>query len=218
MAALRRKRGPMHEINVVPYIDVMLVLLVIFMVTAPLITPSVIDLPTVGKASAPRVVPLEVFVRADQGLVVRTRDGNGRIIDEAQVSRADLAKVLKNARGANEELSVLVGGDKDARYEAVLQVMDELRKQGEQRVGLQVKLSQCARPPLRIAGASPRSARRSRFPRSPMWSSSRCYSSVCASRARRPPPWRWSCGSRRPPRHRRRWWRSRSRRRLRPRW
>ena len=132
----------MHEINVVPYIDVMLVLLVIFMVTAPLITPSVIDLPTVGKASAPRVVPLEVFVRADQGLVVRTRDGNGRIIDEASVSRADLAKVLKNARAKNEELSVLVGGDKNARYESVLQVMDELRKQGIQRVGLQVRVQQ----------------------------------------------------------------------------
>src|SRR4029077_9305718 len=159
MAALRRKRGPMHEINVVPYIDVMLVLLVIFMVTAPLITPSVIDLPTVGKASAPRVVPLEVYVRADQGLVVRKRDGNGRIIDEANVSRADLAKVLKSARGANEDLSVLVGGDKsarganedlsvlvggdkNARYESVLQVMDELRKQGIQKIGLQVRVQQ----------------------------------------------------------------------------
>ena len=63
MPALRRKHGPMHDINVVPYIDVMLVLLVIFMVTAPLITPSVIDLPTVGKASAPRVVPLEVAAK-----------------------------------------------------------------------------------------------------------------------------------------------------------
>ena len=132
----------MHEINVVPYIDVMLVLLVIFMVTAPLITPSVIDLPTVGKASAPRVVPLEVYVRADQGLVGRKRAGIGRIFDEAQVSRADLAKVLKNARGSNEELSVLVGGDKNARYESVLQVMDELRKQGIQRVGLQVRVQQ----------------------------------------------------------------------------
>ena len=142
MAELRRKRGPMHDINVVPYIDVMLVLLVIFMVTAPLITPAVIDLPTVGKASAPRVVPLEVYVRADQGLVVRKRDGNGRIIDEASVSRADLAKVLKSARGANEDLSVLVGGDKNARYESVLQVMDELRKQGVQRVGLQVRVQQ----------------------------------------------------------------------------
>ena len=132
----------MHEINVVPYIDVMLVLLVIFMVTAPLITPSVIDLPTVGKASQPRVVPLEVFVKADQGLVIRTRDGNGRIVDEQSVARSDLAKVLKSARAKDEDLSVLVGGDKNARYEAVLQVMDELRKQGIQKVGLQVRVAQ----------------------------------------------------------------------------
>jgi biopolymer transport protein TolR len=142
MPALHRKRGPMHEINVVPYVDVMLVLLVIFMVTAPLVTPAIIDLPTVGKASQPRVVPVEVFVKADQGLVVRERDSAGRILDERSISRAELAKFLKSARGKNDELSVLVGGDKNARYEAVLQVMDELRKQGIQKVGLQVKLSQ----------------------------------------------------------------------------
>ena len=142
MPALHRKRGPINEINVVPYIDVMLVLLVIFMVTAPLITPSVIDLPSVGKASQPRVVPLEVFVKADTGLVVRTRDSSGRILDERSVSRGELAKVLKSARSKNEELSVLVGGDKNARYEAVLQVMDELRKQGIQKVGLQVRVTQ----------------------------------------------------------------------------
>ncbi len=142
MPALHRRRGPMHDINVVPYIDVMLVLLVIFMVTAPLITPSVIDLPTVGKASQPRVVPVEVFVKADQGLVVRSRDSGGRIVDERNVSRAELAKFLKAARSKNNELSVLVGGDKNARYESVLQVMDELRKQGVQKVGLQVRLSQ----------------------------------------------------------------------------
>ena len=76
MPALR-KRGPMHEINIVPYVDVMLVLLVIFMVTAPLVTPAVIDLPTVDKASQPRIVPLEVFVKADRGLVVRSRDTAG---------------------------------------------------------------------------------------------------------------------------------------------
>jgi biopolymer transport protein TolR len=132
----------MHEINIVPYVDVMLVLLVIFMVTAPLITPSVIELPSVGKASQPRVVPIEVFVKADQGLVVRTRDDSGRILDERNVSRGELAKVLKSARAKNEDLSVLVGGDKNARYEAVLQVMDELRKHGIQKVGLQVRVSQ----------------------------------------------------------------------------
>ena len=71
MPAIQRRRGPMHEINIVPYVDVMLVLLVIFMVTAPLVTPAIIDLPTVDKASAPRLVPIEVFVKADEELVVR---------------------------------------------------------------------------------------------------------------------------------------------------
>jgi biopolymer transport protein TolR len=141
MAGLHRRR-PISEINVVPYVDVMLVLLVIFMVTAPLVTPAVIDLPTVGKASQPRVVPVEVFVKADQGLVVRTRDASGRILDERSIARGELAKFLKSARSKNEDLSVLVGGDKNARYEAVLQVMDELRKQGIQKVGLQVRVSQ----------------------------------------------------------------------------
>jgi biopolymer transport protein TolR len=132
----------MHEINIVPYVDVMLVLLVIFMVTAPLITPSVIDLPTVSKAGQPRVVPLEVFVKADRGLVVRQRDRAGVIVSERTVSRNELASAIKDARGNNAELAVLVGGDKDARYEAVLQVMDELKKQGVNRVGLQVKIAQ----------------------------------------------------------------------------
>ena len=132
----------MHEINIVPYVDVMLVLLVIFMVTAPLITPAVIDLPSVSKAGQPRVVPLEVFVKADRGLVVRSRDRSGAIISERTIARAELADAIKQARGKDADLSVLVGGDKDARYEAVLQVMDELKKQGVQRVGLQVKISQ----------------------------------------------------------------------------
>jgi biopolymer transport protein TolR len=139
---LHKRRGPMHEINVVPYVDVMLVLLVIFMVTAPLITPGVIDLPTVGKASPPRIVPLEVFVKADQGLVVRQRDARGGVVNEQSLSRAQLPGYIKSLRGKDAELSVLIGGDKNARYESVLQVMDELRKQGVQKVGLQVKTSQ----------------------------------------------------------------------------
>jgi biopolymer transport protein TolR len=131
----------MHEINIVPYVDVMLVLLVIFMVTAPLITPAVIDLPTVDKASAPRVVPLEVYVKADRSLVVRARDRAGAIVSERTVSPNELGSVVKAMKGKEAELSVLVGGDKNARYESVLQAMDELRKQGVTRVGLQVKLA-----------------------------------------------------------------------------
>jgi biopolymer transport protein TolR len=138
---LHKKRGPLHEINVVPYVDVMLVLLVIFMVTAPLVTPAVIDLPTVDKASAPRVVPLEIFVKTDQGLVVRQRDSRGGVMNEQSLSRAQLPGFIKSLKNKGE-LSVLIGGDKNARYEAVLQVMDELRKNGVQKVGLQVKTSQ----------------------------------------------------------------------------
>src|SRR5918992_1196653 len=139
--ALHKRRGPMHEINVVPYVDVMLVLLVIFMVTAPLITPGVIDLPTVGKASPPRIVPLEVFVKTDQGLVVRQRDARGSVVNEQSLSRAQLPGFIKSLKNKGD-LSVLIGGDKNARYESVLQVMDELRKQGVQKVGLQVRTTQ----------------------------------------------------------------------------
>jgi biopolymer transport protein TolR len=139
--ALRKKRGPVHEINVVPYVDVMLVLLVIFMVTAPLVTPAVIDLPTVDKASAPRLVPLEVFVKSDQGIVVRQRDARGGVVNEQSLSRAQLPGFIKSLKSKGE-LSVLIGGDKNARYESVLQVMDELRKNGVQKVGLQVKTTQ----------------------------------------------------------------------------
>ena len=137
---MARTRKQLSQINVVPMIDVMLVLLVIFMVTAPLITPAVIDLPTVDKASAPRIVPLEVYVKADRSLVVRARDRAGAIVSERTVSQAELGSVVKAMKGKEAELSVLVGGDKNARYEAVLQAMDELRKQGVTRVGLQVKL------------------------------------------------------------------------------
>ena len=142
MPSLHRRRGTMHEINIVPYVDVMLVLLVIFMVTAPLVTPAVIELPTVDKASAPRVVPLEIYVKTDQGLVVRQRDARGSVVNEQSLNRAQLPGFIKSLRAKNTELSVLIGGDKNARYESVLQVMDELRKQGVQKVGLQVKTAQ----------------------------------------------------------------------------
>ena len=141
MPALHRKRGPMHDINIVPYVDVMLVLLVIFMVTAPLVTPAVIDLPTVDKASAPRVVPLEIFVKADEGRVVRQRDARGSVVNEQSLNRAQLPGFIKGLKSKGD-LSVLIGGDKNARYESVLQVMDELRKNGVQKVGLQVRTSQ----------------------------------------------------------------------------
>ena len=134
MARLHSKRGAMHEINVVPYVDVMLVLLVIFMVTAPLVTPGVIDLPSVSKAGQPKLVPLEVVIKEDRSLSLRERDASGRILSDRPIERGDIAKIFKDPK-----TPVLVAGDKNVRYEAVLQVMDDLRTQGVERVGLQVK-------------------------------------------------------------------------------
>jgi biopolymer transport protein TolR len=140
--ALHRRKGPMHEINVVPYVDVMLVLLVIFMVTAPLVTPGVIDLPSVGKAGQPKIVPIEIYVLEDQKLVVRERDASGAIVSEQPVNRAALTQFIKERQAKNPQLAVLIAGDKNVRYEAVLQVMDDLRRQSVARVGLQVKPAQ----------------------------------------------------------------------------
>jgi biopolymer transport protein TolR len=137
-----RKRKPMNEINVVPYVDVMLVLLVIFMVTAPLVTPGVIELPTVGKAGQPKVVPVEIIVRDNEKMTLRERDRAGSIVNEQPVTRSSLTQIIKQRQAKNPELAVLIAGDKSVRYEAVLNVMDDLRSQGVTRVGLQVKPAQ----------------------------------------------------------------------------
>ena len=134
MARLHSKRGAMHEINVVPYVDVMLVLLVIFMVTAPLVTPGVIELPSVAKAGQPKLAPLEVVIKEDRSLSLRERDAAGKILSDKPIERADFTRIFKDPKAP-----VLVAGDKNVRYEAVLQVMDDLRTQGVERVGLQVK-------------------------------------------------------------------------------
>ena len=134
MPRLHSKRGPMHEINVVPYVDVTLVLLVIFMVTAPLVTPGVIDLPSVGKASAPRIAPIEIVIAEDRSVTMRERDAAGKVLGEKPVARGEIAKLIKDPK-----TPVLIAGDKNVKYEAVLQLMDELHAQGVERVGLQVK-------------------------------------------------------------------------------
>ena len=130
-----RKRRLMNEINVVPYIDVMLVLLVIFMVTAPMIQPGSIDLPSVGKSSLPPVAPLEVIIKADASLALRDRSKGSA---EQAVTRADLAGRLKAAQAANPQQAVLIAGDRSVKYEVVLGVMDELQRQQVAKIGLLV--------------------------------------------------------------------------------
>jgi biopolymer transport protein TolR len=139
---LHSSRRLMNEINVVPYIDVMLVLLVIFMVTAPLVTPGVVDLPSVGKSSVAPVAPLEVIIREDASIVVRDRDSKGAVQAEQRIAKGELAAIIKDKQSRNAEQPVVISADKGVRYEVVLGVMDELQKQSVKRVGLSVKPAQ----------------------------------------------------------------------------
>ncbi|MCC2682250.1 MAG: Cell division and transport-associated protein TolR [Nitrosospira multiformis] len=123
----------MNEINVVPYIDVMLVLLVIFMITAPLITPGEIELPQVSKSLSPPVAPLEVIVKANGTLGLNDRSARE---GEKQVSHTELVEVIKQKQAANAEQPVVIAGDKNVRYEEVMNVMDILQQQQVKKVGL----------------------------------------------------------------------------------
>ena len=139
---LHSSRRLMNEINVVPYIDVMLVLLVIFMVTAPLITPGVVDLPSVGKSSIAPATPLEVIIREDASIIVRDRDAKGAVQEERRIAKGELAAIVKAKQAKNADQPVVISADKRVKYEAVLEVMDELQKQSVKRVGLSVKPAQ----------------------------------------------------------------------------
>ena len=131
-----RQRRLKSDINVVPYIDVMLVLLVIFMVTAPMMTTANIDLPSVGKASTPPMAPMEVAIKADSSLMLIDRAGNNK---EEPVSRKELPARITAAQAKNPEQPVLIAGDKSVKYEVVLSVMDELQRAQVKRVGLLVQ-------------------------------------------------------------------------------
>ena len=130
---MRRPRRAMAEINVVPYIDVMLVLLIIFMVAAPLINPGQIDLPQTGQKLDPAVAPLEVRVRANGDLLVVDRNRAGV---ERRVNRGELVEAVREAIGTNPDQAVVIAGDRAVRYEEVLKVLDLLQQGRVKRVGL----------------------------------------------------------------------------------
>ena len=132
----RGRRRTINEINMVPFIDVMLVLLIIFMVTAPLITTGVIDLPTVGKAKKAPEHVIEVQVVSDESLKLRV-DGK----DEQPIVLKNLATRVRQIQGGNADTPVVISADKAVKYEAVVKVMDTLQRAGVQRVGLSVKSS-----------------------------------------------------------------------------
>ena len=132
-----RQRRLMNQINIVPYVDVMLVLLVIFMVTAPLITPGVVELPSVAKSSQAPETPLEVIIRTDQSMLLRERV-KGQAVDRT-VNLPQLVAAVKDRQSRAPAQPVVISADKDVRYEAVLKIMDELQKADVKRVGLMVK-------------------------------------------------------------------------------
>jgi biopolymer transport protein TolR len=129
----RRPRRMMNQINVVPYIDVMLVLLVIFMVTAPLTNPGQIELPSVGQSLTAAALPIEVTIRADRTLAVRDRARGG---PERELSRAELVKFIQGLQAGASDRPVVIAADKAVRYESVLDVMDLLQQNQVKRVGL----------------------------------------------------------------------------------
>jgi biopolymer transport protein TolR len=129
-----RRRRSMSEINMVPFIDVMLVLLIIFMVSAPLITTGVVDLPSVGKSSQRPAQVLEVIVGVDERLKLRVNQGDSTVVTLAQ-----LPARVKDLQAGQADTPVVISADRSVRYEQVVKVMDALQKAGIQRVGLSVK-------------------------------------------------------------------------------
>jgi biopolymer transport protein TolR len=135
---MRRNRKAINQINVVPYIDVMLVLLVIFMVTAPLVNPGEIELPSVGSRLTAPAQPLEVTLRIDHSLWLRDQQAGGPAI---QLSRDELLARIRAKQARAPDQPVVIAADRATRYEDVLGVLDLLQRGGAKRVGL------LARPP-----------------------------------------------------------------------
>jgi biopolymer transport protein TolR len=127
-----RGRRTINEINMVPFIDVMLVLLIIFMVTAPMISPSVIDLPSVGKAAKQPDQLIQIVVQ---------KDGSLEMVNDTKTSKINfdsLANSVQLAQTGQTSSAVVISADRNVKYEMVVKVMDTLQRAGIQRVGLSV--------------------------------------------------------------------------------
>ena len=134
------RRRTINEINMVPFIDVMLVLLIIFMVSAPLMTPGVIDLPTVGKAQ--RQPDRIIEVQLDAGELLRIQVDGKPDTEGDRIALPQLAKRIRTLQGSGADAAqtpVILSADKGVKYEAVVKVMDTLQKAGVVRVGLAVR-------------------------------------------------------------------------------
>jgi biopolymer transport protein TolR len=129
-----RRRRALSEINMVPFIDVMLVLLIIFMVSAPLITTGVVDLPSVGRSAQRPERVIEIVIGTDERLRLRVDGGTPQPLDFGQ-----LAERVKQAQRGDARTPVVISADKSVKYEQVVRAMDLLQRAGVQRVGLLVR-------------------------------------------------------------------------------
>jgi biopolymer transport protein TolR len=138
VSSMRRsgKRRLVADINVVPYIDVMMVLLVIFMVTAPLAPPGQIELPTAGQSSAPPDALVEI--RLAPGGEIRLTTRNMPTQFDRPIGRRDIAPTLRSL-GEPSTLAVLIAADTTVPYGEVVEVMNDVKAAGTGRVGLMVK-------------------------------------------------------------------------------
>ena len=124
-----KKRRLMNQINVVPYIDVMLVLLVIFMVTAPMTNPGVVDLPKVGQSLKQQVAPIVISIKKDASTEIKGK----------KYKKDDLLAYVKDSLDKNPEQSVVIAADKKVQYQEVIIVMDLLKQNAINKVGLLLK-------------------------------------------------------------------------------
>jgi len=146
-----RQRKLMNQINVVPYIDVMLVLLIIFMITAPLINPGQIELPQVGSQLKPPSDPLEVQIKANGDLLLRDTARGGKATG---VSRDELVAAIRDKQARDPERPVVIAGDKAVKYEEVLKVMDLLQSRDRADAADQKRTRQAQGRHARAAGSS----------------------------------------------------------------
>ena len=129
------RRRTINEINMVPFIDVMLVLLIIFMVSAPLITTGVVDLPSVGKSKQRPEHVVELIVKSDAVFRIKI-DGQK---DGVAVPLGKIAERVRELQAGDTNTPVVISADRNVKYEAVVKLMDTLQRAGIQRVGLSVK-------------------------------------------------------------------------------
>ncbi|MDM0012049.1 biopolymer transporter ExbD [Variovorax sp. J22P168] len=137
MQSRGRGRRTINEINMVPFIDVMLVLLIIFMVTAPLITPSVINLPSVDKASKQPDKPIEIVIKSDDEVQIKKDASTGT--GGSSIPMTQIGAAAKAAQGGDAERPVVISADKTVKYETVVKAMNQLKRSGIERVGLSVQ-------------------------------------------------------------------------------